>query len=202
MNVRSGTDRTFLLPAGSCRRRRSPLAVRATLRHALTGGLLLATPWLFAQSNAPATPATSPAGTPKQAAQVGAAPPQTAGLTAADTAGVEAGSLIMLPFFVLAKNEQPVPNLPPDGVTVQQDGHPETIQKLLHAGDQPLVLSLLVDTRANDNGILEKGRVPLEKFTDSAMTRPADRAAVIDFNDDAGLDLALTTSREKAARLA
>ena len=123
--------------------------------------------------------------------------PAAGGLTAADTAGVEAGSLVMLPFFVLAKNEQPVPDLPPDGVTVQEDSHPETIQKLLHANDQPLVMSLLVDTRANDNGILEKGRASLEKFTEAAMTRPADRAAVIDFNDDAGLDMALTNSHEK-----
>ena len=173
------------------RPRTSGLALRAVLRQVLAGGLLLSAPWLLAQTSTPSTAPAASAATPAPAT------PQTASLTAADTAGIEAGSLIMLPFFVLAKNEQPVPNLPPDGVTVQEDGHPETIQKLLHAGDQPLVMSLLVDTRANDNGILEKGRAPLEKFAEAVMTRPADRAAVVDFNDDAGLDLALTNSKEK-----
>ena len=165
-------------------------AIRAFLRNSVAGALLSSVSVLAAQTK---TPPTSP---PVSAA---APSPSTAagGLTAADTAGIEAGSLILLPFFVLAKNEQPVANLPQDGVTVQEDGHPETIQKLLHAGDQPLVLSLLVDTRANDNGILEKGRAPLEKFTEGVMTQTGDRAAVVDFNDDAGLDLALTNSKDK-----
>lgn len=168
------------------------LVFRSFLRNSLASALLSSVSVLCAQTNTPPATPAAPA--------TGAAPPSTAaagGLTAADKAGIDAGSLIMLPFFVLAKNEQPIANLPQDGVTVQEDGHPETIQKLLHAGDQPLVLSLLVDTRANDNGILEKGRAPLEKFTEGVMTQPADRAAVIDFNDDAGLDLGLTGSKDK-----
>jgi hypothetical protein len=123
--------------------------------------------------------------------------PTTGSLTAAELAGVKDGSLILLPFFVLSKNEQPVANLPADGVTIQQDGHPEAIRKISNAADLPLSLAILIDTRASDKEVLDKTRKPIQAFAEAEMVRPDDRTALIDFNDDAGLDLSLSNARDK-----
>ncbi len=124
--------------------------------------------------------------------------PQAADQQAAGAAApVASGQEMTLPFFVLAKDEKPLLNLTKEDVTIGEDGHPETILSMKSAADEPLSLGILVDTRANMSGMLQSSRKPLETFLQAVLVHPGDQAAVIDFNDDAGQDLPLTSSREK-----
>ena len=147
----------------------------------LLGSLLLVSASATAQAAPPATAPSQPDSSP----------------VAGPDASVAKGPLMTMPFFVLAKNEQPISNLTKNDVTVGQDGHPEIIQSMSSAADQPLSLAILVDTRASQAAMVKTAPASIKRFLDTAMSRPADQAAVIDFNDDAGLDLALSNSKDK-----
>ena len=107
------------------------------------------------------------------------------------------GPTISLPFFLLAKNEDPIAKVTKDDITLNEDNHPEVIQSVTSVGDQPIDLVIVVDTRASLSGMLQTVRAPLQKFVETTLSLPADQAAVIDFNDDAGLDSQLTATRDK-----
>ena len=133
----------------------------------------------------------SPAQAPASPASISQTP-ATSGETP-----VASGPSISLPFFLLAKNEDPIEKVTKDDITIGEDNHPEVIQSIVAAGDQPISLAIVVDTRSSLGGMLQTVRAPLQKFVDTTLSRPSDQAAVIDFNDDAGLDSALTTVRDK-----
>jgi hypothetical protein len=118
------------------------------------------------------------------------APPQSTQPTPASTTSSPAtsGPSISLPFFLLAKNEDPIAKVTKDDLTIGEDNHPEVIQSVVNAGEQPISLVIVVDTRSSLSGMLQTARAPLQNFVETTLSRPADQAAVIDFNDDAGLD--------------
>jgi VWFA-related protein len=130
------------------------------------------------------------------------APPQSTQPTPASTTSSPAtsGPSISLPFFLLAKNEDPIAKVTKDDLTIGEDNHPEVIQSVVNAGEQPISLVIVVDTRSSLSGMLQTARAPLQNFVETTLSRPADQAAVIDFNDDAGLDSPLTTTRDKTKK--
>jgi VWFA-related protein len=135
--------------------------------------LLLVVPALESQ-NSSAAPATAPPATQSQAA------PTT-------TLSVDV-KVVNLPVTVRDKHGKIVTNLSKDDFVLEEDGKPQTINYFKQENNLPLTVGLLVDTSMSERDNLDKERAASRTFLDQMITRPTDRAFVVELLQDLTAD--------------
>jgi Ca-activated chloride channel family protein len=140
--------------------------------------LLAALPPAFAQ-----TPAKSPALA------------QSSTPFAPDTPTLKVASrLVAISAIARDKSGQPVPNLTRDDFLLKQDGKPQPITYFSQGSSLPLTLALMVDTSGSQRAYIQDEIFAGRAFFPAMLTRPDDRAVLVQF-DSSILQLAkLTTS--------
>jgi VWFA-related protein len=90
-----------------------------------------------------------------------------------------------------------VRNLTKDDFTLEEDGHPQTIQYFKQETDLPLTLGLLVDTSMSQRHVLSQERTASYAFLDHMLREDQDKAFLIHFDFQVELLQDLTPSRSK-----
>ena len=125
------------------------------------------------------------------------ASPQTPSQTApTSTISVDA-RLVNLPVVVRDKKGALVQNFGKDDFALQVDGKPQTVRYFDRDTNLPLILGLLVDTSQSQRTVIDDERSASSVFLDQMLTRPDDRAFVIQFARETELLQDLTSSRPK-----
>ena len=83
---------------------------------------------------------------------------------------------------VVDQSGAPVRGLDKDEFVLKQDGKPQPIRYFSEDTDLPLTLALLVDTSGSEKAYLEEEVMASEKFFRAMLRRPADRAALFQFD--------------------
>jgi Ca-activated chloride channel family protein len=136
----------------------------------LSSGLLLVAGPLAAQT-------TTPAEDPAQA-----------------TATLKVGATIVsVSAIARDKTGRPVPDLTRDSFVLKQDGKPQPIAYFSQGSDLPLTLALMVDTSGSQRAFIASEIAAGRAFFPAIMTRPEDRAVLVQF-DSSILQLAKITS--------
>jgi Ca-activated chloride channel family protein len=102
--------------------------------------------------------------------------------------------LVAVQAVVLDERGEPVRGLTRDDFTLKQDGKPQPIRYFSQDSTLPLTLALLVDTSSSQRMFLEDEIRASERFYRVMLTRPADRASLLQF-DDAVLERQPMTSQ-------
>jgi Ca-activated chloride channel homolog len=101
--------------------------------------------------------------------------------------------LVAVSAVVRDKSGQPVPHLANDAFVLKQDGKQQPITYFSQGSDLPLTLALMVDTSGSQRAYIHDEVAAGKTFFTSMMTRPDDRAVLIQF-DSTILQLAKLTS--------
>jgi Ca-activated chloride channel homolog len=125
-----------------------------------------------------------------QALPVGAQSPPAADPT--PTLKVDS-RLVAISAVVRDKSGQPLPNLTRDSFLLKQDGKPQAITYFSQGSDLPLTLALMVDTSGSQLRYISDEIAAGRSFFPAMMTRPDDRAVLVQF-DTAIVQLAHLTS--------
>jgi Ca-activated chloride channel family protein len=137
--------------------------------------LLAAFPAAFAQ-----TPEQAPAPAPS--------------LISADTPTLKVDSTIVsVSAIVRDAAGQPVPNLTRDDFLLKQDGKPQPITYFSQGSDLPLTLALMIDTSGSQRAYVADEIAAGRAFFPAMLTRPDDRAVLVQF-DNAILQLVKLTT--------
>ncbi len=88
---------------------------------------------------------------------------------------------------------QPIPNLTRDSFLLKQDNKPQPITYFSQGSDLPLTLALMVDTSGSQRNYIPAEIAAGRVFFRSMMTKPEDRAVLVQF-DSTMLQLAKLTS--------
>ena len=105
-----------------------------------------------------------------------------------------ASRLVAVSAIVRDKSGQPVPNLTRDDFLLKQDGKPQPITAFSQGSSLPLTLALMVDTSGSQRAYIPYEIAAGRAFFPAMLTRPDDRAVLVQF-DSSVLQLAkLTTS--------
>ena len=83
---------------------------------------------------------------------------------------------------VLDNRNEPVKGLTRDDFTLKQDGKDQDIRYFSQDSDLPLTLALMVDTSGSQKAFIEDETEASEKFFRVMLTRPADRAVLVQFD--------------------
>lgn len=95
-------------------------------------------------------------------------------------------NVINVPFTVMDKKEQLVPNLTAADFSIEEDGRKQQIVNFSKDADAPLTIALLIDTSMSVQNVLNEEKKTALAFLKSIM-KPSDRASVIGFDKDATL---------------
>jgi Ca-activated chloride channel family protein len=101
--------------------------------------------------------------------------------------------LVAVSAIVRDKSGQPVPNLTRSSFLLKQDGKPQAITYFSQGSDLPLTLALMVDTSGSQRAYISDEIAAGKSFFPAMMTRPDDRAVLVQF-DSTVLQLAKITS--------
>jgi len=104
-----------------------------------------------------------------------------------------ASNLVAISAVVRDKSGQPVANLTRSDFLLKQDGKPQPITYFSQGSDLPLTLALMVDTSGSQRNYISDEIAAGQSFFPAMMTRPDDRAVLIQF-DNAILQLVKVTS--------
>ncbi|HEY5054801.1 MAG TPA: VWA domain-containing protein, partial [Acidobacteriaceae bacterium] len=142
--------------------------------------------------------ATMQGGAPTQGAPAPVAgaddSPATLSADAIPTIKVES-SLVEVSAIVRDAAGAPVSGLKKDDFQLKQDGKPQPIKFFSHGTDVPLTLALMVDTSPSQFAYIRDEVNAGKAFFPAMMTRPDDRAVLIQF-DNRVLQLAKMTSNK------
>jgi Ca-activated chloride channel family protein len=142
--------------------------------------LLTAVPPAFAQSPSTTKPAQSPT-------------PLTADAPAA-TLKV-ASRLVAVSAIARDKSGQPVANLTRDDFLLKQDGKPQPIAYFSQGSSLPLTLALMVDTSGSQRAYIPYEIAAGRAFFPAMLTRPDDRAVLVQFDSTILQLVKLTTNK-------
>jgi len=116
--------------------------------------------------------------------------------TPATTLHVNA-TVVTMAVTVRDKHGAIVPNLTKDDFTLAEDGRPQTIKYFTHDTNLPLTLGLLVDTSGSQRNVLDAERSASQHFLDQMLTRPTDRAFLIQFDREVDLLADISSDKNK-----
>jgi Ca-activated chloride channel family protein len=102
-------------------------------------------------------------------------------------------TLVAVSAVVRDKSGQPVPNLTRNDFLLKQDGKLQPITYFSQGSSLPLTLALLVDTSGSQRAFIADEIAAGQSFFPALMTRPDDRAVLVQF-DSVILQLARITS--------
>lgn len=102
-------------------------------------------------------------------------------------------NLVAVSAIVRDKSGQPVPNLTRDAFLLKQDGKPQPITYFSQGSDLPLTLALMVDTSGSQRAYIQDEIAAGRAFFPAMLTRPDDRAVLVQF-DNAILQLVKLTT--------
>ncbi len=88
-------------------------------------------------------------------------------------------SLVSVAAVVLDPEGKPIVGLTKEDFVLKQDGKPQEIRYFSQDSDLPLTLALMVDTSDSQKAFIEDEIEASEKFFKAMMTRPKDRAMLI-----------------------
>jgi len=91
-------------------------------------------------------------------------------------------SMVSVAAVVLDGKGEPLAGLTKDDFALKQDGQPQEIRYFAEDENLPLTLALLVDTSGSQRMFIEDEIMASEKFYRAMLTRPADRASLIQFD--------------------
>jgi Ca-activated chloride channel family protein len=100
--------------------------------------------------------------------------------------------LVAVSAVVRDKAGQPLPNLTRSNFLLKQDGKPQTITYFSQGSDLPLTLALMIDASGSQRPYIRDEMAAGKSFFPAMMTRPDDRAVLVQF-DSAILQLARLT---------
>lgn len=90
--------------------------------------------------------------------------------------------IVSVSAVVLDNRGEPVKGLTKDDFTLKEDGSPQEIRYFSQDSDLPLTLALMVDTSTSQKMFIEDETEASEKFFRVMLTRPTDRAALVQFD--------------------
>ncbi len=90
--------------------------------------------------------------------------------------------LVAVSAIVLDKHGAPVANLTKDDFQLFEDDHPVPIGALTQDADRPLTLALMVDTSLSQKTFIANETAASQLFFKAMLTRPEDRATLIQFD--------------------
>jgi len=106
-----------------------------------------------------------------------------------------AARLVAVSAVVRDKAGKPVSGLTRDDFVLKQDGKQQVITYFSQGSELPLTLALMVDTSGSQHAYIQDEIAAGHAFFPSMMTRPDDRAVLVQF-DDRVLQLATLTGNE------
>jgi VWFA-related protein len=112
--------------------------------------------------------------------------------------------VVMVFATVRDKQGQVVRNLTKDDFTLEEEGHPQTIQYFSQESNLPLTVGLLVDTSGSTRRVLPDERSASYRFLEQVLREDEDKFFLIHFDFEVELLQDLTSSRadlEKALNL-
>lgn len=104
-----------------------------------------------------------------------------------------ASNLVAVSAVVRDKSGQPVAGLTRDSFLLKQDGKPQPLTYFSQGSSLPLTLALMVDTSGSQRAFIADEIAAGKSFFPAMMTRPDDRAVLVQF-DNVILQLAKITS--------
>ncbi len=106
-----------------------------------------------------------------------------------------AARLVAVSAVVRDKAGKPVSGLTRDDFVLKQDGKAQPVTYFSQGSDLPLTLALMVDTSGSQRAYIQDEIAAGHAFFPAMLTRPDDRAVLVQF-DDRVLQLATLTSNE------
>jgi Ca-activated chloride channel homolog len=103
-------------------------------------------------------------------------------------------NLVAVSAIVRDKSNQPVPNLTRDDLALKEDGKPQAIRYFSQGSTLPLTLALLVDTSGSQRAYIRDEIAAGNAFFPALLSRPDDRAVLVQFDTDIVQLARLTTS--------
>jgi Ca-activated chloride channel family protein len=101
--------------------------------------------------------------------------------------------IVAVSAVVQDKSGQPIPSLTRSSFLLKQDGKPQAITYFSQGSDLPLTLALMVDTSGSQRDYIRDEIAAGKSFFPAMLTRPDDRAVLVQF-DTAVVQLAHLTS--------
>jgi len=95
---------------------------------------------------------------------------------------------------VLDKKNRPVSGLTKGDFVLKEDGVPQTVRYFSQGSDLPLTLALMVDTSGSQRGYIDDEIKASGAFFPTMLTKPEDRAVLVQFDYDVRRLQALTNS--------
>jgi Ca-activated chloride channel family protein len=92
--------------------------------------------------------------------------------------------LVAVSAIVRDKTGQPVANLTRSDLLLKEDGKPQTIRYFSQGSALPLTLALMVDTSGSQRGYIRDETAAGKAFFPAMLTRPDDRAVLVQFDSD------------------
>lgn len=102
-------------------------------------------------------------------------------------------NLVAVSAIVRDKDGKPISGLTRDAFVLKQDGRQQTITYFSQGSDLPLTLALMVDTSGSQRGYIAEEIAAGHAFFPAMLTRPDDRAVLVQF-DSTVLQLVKLTS--------
>ena len=120
---------------------------------------------------------------------------QSPTLLTPDTATLKVTTkLVAVSAIVRNKSGQPIPNLTRDDFLLKQDGKPQPITAFSQGSSLPLTLALMVDTSGSQRAYIPYEIAAGRAFFPAMLTRPDDRAVLVQFDSTVLQLVKLTTS--------
>ncbi len=99
--------------------------------------------------------------------------------------------------IVRDKHGLPIPNLTAADFTLKEDGQPQPIRYLSSGSELPLTLALMVDTSGSQRRFIADETAASQVFFRAMLTRPEDRAVLVQFDTDVLRLQGMTNSVDK-----
>jgi Ca-activated chloride channel family protein len=121
---------------------------------------------------------------------------QSPTLLTPDTATLKVTTkLVAVSAIVRNKSGQPIPNLTRDDFLLKQDGKPQPIAYFSQGSSLPLTLALMVDTSGSQRAYIPYEIAAGRAFFPAMLTRPDDRAVLVQFDSTILQLVKLTTNK-------
>jgi Ca-activated chloride channel family protein len=121
---------------------------------------------------------------------------QSPTLLTPDTATLKVTTkLVAVSAIVRNKSGQPIPNLTRDDFLLKQDGKPQPIAYFSQGSSLPLTLALMVDTSGSQRAYVPYEIAAGRAFFPAMLTRPDDRAVLVQFDSTVLQLVKLTTNK-------